>query len=206
MGLSVKRNDGTYRFATSRGARKSASFHTPPLTRIPFPFVTLATSRAAAHQFRFAPAPLSPPLGRLSAGSPSPPSAPTYPSSNTAPFLSAARMRVCLRLNGKRGRVSGRAIMCVVSGVGWVCVRQASEKEAAVVGTRARRSYGAKRAALPFVYGEVRRLGFRVRYVAEHTKPNPFSLSSSSTIVNLFRYTTPCLLRNCANSGSSVLT
>lgn len=66
----------THRFATSRGARRSASLNTPPLTRMPLPFVTLATSRAAAHQFRFAPAPLSLPLGMLRAGSPSPPKAP----------------------------------------------------------------------------------------------------------------------------------
>ena len=41
--------------------------------------------------------------------------------------------------------------MCVVRGVGWVCVRHASEKDAAVVGASARRSYGAKSAELPFV-------------------------------------------------------
>ena len=43
-------------------------------------------------------------------------------------------------MKGRRGRVSGREIMCVVRGVGCVCVRHASENDAAVVGTRARRS------------------------------------------------------------------
>lgn len=41
--------------------------------------------------------------------------------------------------------------MWVVRGVGWVCVRHARENDAAVVGTRARISYDAKRAEFPFV-------------------------------------------------------
>ena len=47
--------------------------------------------------------------------------------------------------------MSGSEMMWVVRGVGWVCVRHARENDAAVVGTRARISYDAKRAEFPFV-------------------------------------------------------
>ena len=42
--------------------------------------------------------------------------------------------------------------MCAVSGDGCVCVRQAKEKDVAVVGARAMRSYGANKAAFPVVF------------------------------------------------------
>ena len=43
-------------------------------------------------------------------------------------------------MNGRRGSVRGREMMWVVRGVGCVWVRHAREKDAAVVGTSARRS------------------------------------------------------------------
>ena len=135
---------------TSRGARRSATFDAPLVTIILLLFVTRTTSRAPAHQFLFAPAPVSPEL-EPRVGFASPPSAPAYDSSNTAPFFNAVPTRVCLRLKGRRGRVSGSEMMWAVRGEGWVCVRQAREKEPAVVGRRAMRSYGEKSDAFPVV-------------------------------------------------------
>jgi hypothetical protein len=120
---------GTDRLPTSLGERRLLSLETPPLTTSPLPFVTRTTSRAPAHQFRFAAAPPS-----------SSPSAPPYGSSNAQPPLSTARTSVCFRWNGRRGSVSGSATRCAVSGDGCVCVRHASANVAAVVGASARRS------------------------------------------------------------------
>ena len=44
------------------------------------------------------------------------------------------------------------------------------------------------------------------RKLAEHTSPKPFSLSSSNTIVSLFKYTTPGLFRSCGSNESNVFT
>ena len=41
---------------------------------------------------------------------------------------------------------------CAVKGEGWVCVRQAREKVAWVVGIRAMRSYVLKRVTLALIY------------------------------------------------------
>ena len=54
-------------------------------------------------------------------------------------------------MKGRRGRVSGSEMMWAVRGEGCVCVRQAREKDAAVVGRRAMRSYGEKSDAFPVV-------------------------------------------------------
>ena len=156
------------------------------MTMMLLPLVTRTTSRAAAHQFRFALDPLSLLPAKLAEASPSAPSAPTYESSKTAPFLRAVPTSVCLRLNGRRGAVRGSDIMCAVSGDGFVCSRHAEEKETAVVGSSAIRSYGANNAAFPVVCTR-RSRGATANQTRERTNPKPFSLSSSSTIVSLFR-------------------
>ena len=113
--------DSTHKFPISLGARRSATSIPPPVTTRPFPFVTRTTSRAAAHQLRFA---------ALS-------SALAYEISKTAPLRNAARIMVCFKRNGRRGTSRGTEITCAESGEGSVCVKHASEKLPSVVGASA---------------------------------------------------------------------
>jgi hypothetical protein len=194
--------DTTHRLPTSRGALKSDSAPTPPLTINPFPFVTRTSSLAAAHQFLFAPAPDSPPPVEIS---PSPPRAPAYAISNTAPFLMVVLTRVCLRWKGRRGSVSGSEIICAVSGDGRECVRHTREKVAEVVGVKAIMSYGWTRDMFPFVWEGLRRLQRRITG-KRLTRPNPFSLSSSKTMVSRFKNIIPVRFLSSPSNGSSSLT
>lgn len=116
-------------FMTSFGARTSVIGFVvlPELKITPFPLVTRISSLHAAHQF-------------LLSTSPTPPTAGLYNISKTTPFLTAVRTRVCLKKNGRRGPVRGREIICVVSGDGCECFKQAREKVLAVVGCKERMS------------------------------------------------------------------
>ncbi len=104
------------------GAHRSISATTPLLTMSPFSFVRRFSSLPAAHQLRLAPGPFSAASSSTRISSFSPPRAPTWLISKTAPFIMAVRTSVCL---------SGKEVGEGVKG-GWV--RHATEKVAAVVG------------------------------------------------------------------------
>lgn len=175
----------------------------PPLNKIPFPLVTLTTSLAPAHQFLFAcPPPSAAPHPTNSSGG-SPPNAPLYPISNTAPLRRAVRTNVCLSANGRRGRVSGREMMCVVRLEGWEWVRHASERVGWVVGRRERMSYVLKKDVLFVVYGMFLINGIdEIGIQGKLTRPNPFSLSASRTMVSRLRYIMPGRGLSCLRRGS----
>lgn len=78
--------------------------------------------------------------------------------------------------------------MWAVRGEGRLCVRHAEENVAVVVGTRAMISYGSKTAVFALA------------------RPKPFSLSSSRTMVNLFKNNTPDLVFSCDSSALRMLT
>lgn len=110
-----------------------------------------------------------------------------------------------MRWKGRRGSVSGSEIMCAVSGDGRECVRQAWEKVAEVVGVKAMMSYGWTRDIFPFVWEGLRLLQ---RHITEKrlTRPNPFSLSSSRTMVSRFKNIIPVRFLSSPSNGSSSLT
>ena len=85
-------------------------------------------------------------------------------------------------------------------------MRQAKEKLFWVVGRRERISYEETRGVLAVVYMRPFQREYIDSWTSERTKPKPFSLSSSSTIVNRLRSTSPGLFFNCASRGSRILT